>query len=181
MSKKQIQIRTNVDSSILLASIKKLNEKKIKQKEEERLKIEESKKIREQKSLDVENKMFEQLQNLDNPYHKISYMKKRIVFQKEYLSNIKGKLNFSNKIIDLIRILNRKNAKPIRKKIPRNIIEQNTPYKYEVNSRKVLKDLMKYVNDNKRIFEEWSQDVKGQIKKSETVLKELKDDERGVL
>ena len=43
-----------------------------------------------------------------------------------------------------------------------------------MDSREVLKGVINYIKDNKKIFNEWSCDVKEGIKKSKVILKDLR-------
>ena len=43
-----------------------------------------------------------------------------------------------------------------------------------MDSREVLKGIINYIKDNKKIFNEWSCDVKEGIKKSKVILKDLR-------
>ena len=176
MSQRWIPIRTNSDSDFVITEVRKLNEVELSKKEKKRKLIEENIQKRIEKKLKEQEKVYKNLDNLDTYYKKIGYMKKRINMQTEYLSSVRGNRVFAEKIRKTIFLLNRKYSKPIRKKIPRNIIEQEMPYKYEVNSRKVLIELIKYVKESQNIFDEWSQDVKDGIKESKEILKEIKHD-----
>jgi len=176
MSQRWIPIRTNSDSDFIITGIKKLNEVELSKKEKKRKLKEENRQKRIDKKLKEQEKVYKNLDNLDTYYKKIGYMKKRIGLQTQYLSSVRGNRVFSEKIRKTIFFLNRKYSKPIRKKIAMSIIEQQIPYKYEVNSRKVLIELIKYVKESQNIFDEWSQDVKDSIKESKEILKEINHD-----
>jgi hypothetical protein len=176
MTQRWIPIRTNSDSDFVITEVRKLNEVELSKKEKKRKLIEENIQKRIEKRLKEQEKVSKNLEKLDTYYKKVAYMKKRIGMQNEYLSSVKGNRVFAEKIRKTIGFLNRKYSKPIRKKIPRNIIEQEMPYKYEVNSRKVLIELIKYVKESQNIFNEWSHDVKDDIKKSKEILKEIRHD-----
>jgi hypothetical protein len=78
------------------------------------------------------------------------------------LSAINGRKAFAEKLQQVIHALNRKNTKKIQEK------------EYKVDSREVLKGVINYIKDNKKIFNEWSCDVKENIKKSKVILKDLR-------
>jgi|13_taG_2_1085334.scaffolds.fasta_scaffold64502_1 hypothetical protein len=176
MSQRWIPIRTNSDSDFVITEVRKLNEVELSKKEKKRKLIEENRQKRIDKKLKEQEKVYKNLDNLDNYYKKVIYLRKRINLQTQYLYSVRGNKVFAEKIKKTIGFLNRKYSKPIRKKIPRNIIEQEMPYKYEVNSRKVLIELIKYVKESENIFNEWSQDVKDSIKESKEILKEINHD-----
>ena len=176
MSQRWIPIRTNSDSDFVITEVRKLNEVELSKKEKKRKLIEENRQKRIDKKLKEQEKVSKNLDNLDTYYKKVSYLKKRIGLQTQYLSSVRGNRVFSEKIRKTIFLLNRKYSKPIRKKIAMSIIEQQIPYKYEVNSRKVLIELIKYVKESQNIFDEWLQDVKDDIKKSKEILKEINHD-----
>ena len=78
------------------------------------------------------------------------------------MSTINGRKAFAEKLQQVIHVLNRKNTKKIQEK------------EYKVDSREVLKGVINYIKDNKKIFNEWSCDVKEGIKKSKVILKDLR-------
>lgn len=176
MTQRWIPIRTNSDSDFVITEVRKLNEVELSKKEKKRKLIEENIQRRIEKRLKEQEKVSKNLEKLDTYYKKVAYMKKRIGMQNEYLSSVRGNRVFAEKIRKIIGFLNRKYSKPIRKKIAMSIIEQQIPYKYEVNSRKVLIELIKYVKESENIFNEWSHDVKDDIKKSKEILKEIRHD-----
>ena len=162
MSQKEMLTKVNSTSDIIIASIKELNKDKINKDKIKKLKEEENRKRKAQRQLEIDKKIFEDLDKLEHNYHKISYIKKRINLQKEYLSAINGRKAFAEKLQQVIHVLNRKNTKKIQEK------------EYKVDSREVLKGVINYIKDNKKIFNEWSCDVKEGIKKSKVILKDLR-------
>jgi len=73
------------------------------------------------RQLEIDKKIFEDLDKLEHNYHKISYIKRRINLQKEYLSAINGRKAFAEKLQQVIHALNRKNTKKKEKTFLNNI------------------------------------------------------------
>ena len=82
MSKKQIQIKTNSTSNIILASIAKLK-KPLSQKEKNILEV---------------NKIKNSLSEIDTIYGKMKYLKKRIDFQNIHTAQIRGQILYNDKM-----------------------------------------------------------------------------------
>jgi len=146
-------------------SITKLNEEKIREKEKRKRESEESKKRSEEKRQIEEEKFNNELDSLPNDYQKIRYIKKRISMHRDYLSSIKGRVHFGTQIKKVIRFLNIKNTEKIAD------LNKKTS-KYEVNSRKVLRELIKYVNTMGSVHNGWTDSVKSDITNRRELLKE---------
>tara|TARA_R100001143_G_C3279195_1_gene95870 strand:- start:37 stop:543 length:507 start_codon:yes stop_codon:yes gene_type:complete len=162
----QIKTTTNSKwSGIFMDSITKLHEEKIREKEKRKRASEENKKRSEEKRQKEEKKFNDELDSLPDDYQKIRYIKKRISMQRNYISFIKGHVDSGTQIQKVIRVLNMQNTKKIADP------DQKT-YKYEVNSRKVLRELIKYINTMRSIHSEWTHSVKSEIANRRELLKE---------
>ena len=95
----QIKTTTNSKGSgIIMDSITKLHEEKIREKEKRKRASEENKKRSEEKRQKEEEKFNNELDSLPNDYQKIRYIKKRISMHRDYLSSIKGRVHFGTQI-----------------------------------------------------------------------------------
>ena len=85
--------------------------------------------------------------------------------QRNYVSFIRGHVDFGTQIKKVIRLLNIKNTKKIAD-------PDKKTSKYEVNSRKVLRELIKYINTMGSVHNEWKDSVKSDITNRRELLKE---------
>ena len=162
----QIKTTTNSKwSGIIMNSITKLHEEKIREKEKRKRASEENKKRSEEKRQKEEKKFNDELDSLPDDYQKIRYIKKRISMQRNYVSFIRGHVDFGTQIKKVIRLLNIKNTKKIAD-------PDKKTSKYEVNSRKVLRELIKYINTMGSVHNEWKDSVKSDITNRRELLKE---------